>query len=209
MHASLAATADCVILVLIESGCSQVANQVYHSVREQITENVAYRHLREKQREAISKPNSRAVAEVKAIRPASHGEEVSGIAVFELADGTMLTDVDKVIYCTGYQISKPYLAQFHVDDPSPEELLSLDHVDESFASQLKAEKAHPSAIFTNGRWYQNLWEDILYRLDPTLAFVGAPVGTATFSFFEVRILPFFFSFLIQPILLLCTLDCST
>lgn len=143
-----------------------------------------YARLRQKQKEAITKPNSQAVAEVKLIREPSEGQ--AGIATFELADGSVLTGVDKVIYCTGYHVSKPYLAQYHDDNPAKEDIPTVPEASEDLIARLEHEQAHRTAIVTNGKWYQNLWEDLLYRFDPTLAFVGAPVGTATFSFFEVR-----------------------
>lgn len=111
-----------------------------------------YARLRQKQKEAITKPNSQAVAEVKLIREPSEGQ--AGIATFELADGSVLTGVDKVIYCTGYHVSKPYLAQYHDDNPAKEDIPTVPEASEDLIARLEHEQAHRTAIVTNGKWYQ-------------------------------------------------------
>ncbi|PWN49403.1 hypothetical protein IE53DRAFT_363175 [Violaceomyces palustris] len=177
------------------------AKKIYHSVRRDITGNETYQRLRSIQRSAIDKLNSTQVAQVVRI---GESEDVKVLAEFHLEDGSVLKDVDKVIFCTGYQQSKPYLADYHEQDEKGlrEQDLSPflrrtakatkeeeeEEEEEIFKSQLVNNSTHLSALITDGKWVQNLHEDLFYRLDPTLAFVGVPVGTATFNFFEYQAL---------------------
>ena len=88
-------------------------------------------------------------------------------AEIHLTDGTKISNIHRVIVCTGYNISLPYLSQFHSDNTHPN-------------------LARPETIVTDGAQYHNLYEDIFYISDPTLAFVGVPYYTATFSLFEFQ-----------------------
>ena len=88
-------------------------------------------------------------------------------AEIHLTDGTIISNIHRVIVCTGYHISLPYLSQFHADNIHPD--LAL-----------------PETIVTDGTQYHNLHEDIFYIPDPTLAFIGVPYYTATFSLFEFQ-----------------------
>jgi hypothetical protein len=84
-----------------------------------------------------------------------------------LTDGTVLTDIDRVIVCTGYLFSLPFLPELHHDD-------------------LAAEQADSTVLVTDGLQLHNLHQDIFYIPDPTITFVGVPAYTATFSFFEFQ-----------------------
>ncbi|KAL3478541.1 major facilitator superfamily domain-containing protein [Aspergillus californicus] len=84
-----------------------------------------------------------------------------------LKTGQELCGIDTVIICTGYQFSLPFLAEYHDDSLSPEE-------------------ADDEIIVTNGNQAHNLHKDIFYIPDPTLAFVGVPFYTATFTLFEFQ-----------------------
>lgn len=84
-----------------------------------------------------------------------------------LTDGTVLTDIDRVIVCTGYLFSLPFLPELHKDN-------------------LRATEADENVLVTDGLQLHNLHRDIFYIQDPTLSFVGVPAYTATFSFFEFQ-----------------------
>ncbi|TVY45934.1 Flavin-containing monooxygenase [Lachnellula occidentalis] len=84
-----------------------------------------------------------------------------------LKDGQVLTDIDRVIVCTGYHFSLPFLRSFHSDSTA-------------------ADKANDTVLVTDGTQMHNLHKDLFYIPDPTLAFVGVPFYTATFSFFEFQ-----------------------
>ncbi|TVY50730.1 Flavin-containing monooxygenase ustF2 [Lachnellula cervina] len=84
-----------------------------------------------------------------------------------LKDGQVLTDIDRVIVCTGYHFSLPFLRNFHSDSTA-------------------ADKADDTVLVTDGTQMHNLHKDLFYIPDPTLAFVGVPFYTATFSFFEFQ-----------------------
>jgi Flavin-binding monooxygenase-like len=107
-------------------------------------------------------------------------ERVAGIASFQLPsddqsvpgsvtllDGTILHGIDRVVICTGYLFTLPFLLDLHDDSITPEQ-------------------ANEAVLVTDGTQLHNLHKDIFYIPDPTLAFVGVPFYTATFSFFEFQ-----------------------
>lgn len=87
--------------------------------------------------------------------------------VVTLKGGKILSGIDRVVICTGYHFSLPFLQDLHKD------LLPLDQADEK-------------VLVTNGTQLHNLHKDLFYIPDPTLAFVGVPFYTATFRFFEYQ-----------------------
>lgn len=72
-----------------------------------------------------------------------------------------------MIICTGYQFTLPFLADYHNDRLSPAE-------------------ADETILVTDGTQAHNLHKDIFYIPDPTLAFIGVPFYTATFTLFEFQ-----------------------
>ncbi|KAL4995061.1 major facilitator superfamily domain-containing protein [Aspergillus recurvatus] len=109
---------------------------------------------------------------------------VSGVTRYEILDESKATDgklplkvhlksgqelcgLDQVIICTGYQFTLPFLADYHNDKISPAE-------------------ADETVLVTDGTQAHNLHKDIFYISDPTLAFVGVPFYTATFTLFEFQ-----------------------
>ena len=84
-----------------------------------------------------------------------------------LKDGRELTDIHRVIICTGYHMSLPFLRQYHSDNTS-------------------AGDADSTVLVTDGTQMHNLHKDIFYIPDPTLIFIGIPFFTATFSLFEFQ-----------------------
>ena len=84
-----------------------------------------------------------------------------------LRDGTTLPPIHRIIVCTGYHISIPFLRSYHNDNLTPAQ-------------------ADDTILVTDGSQRHNLHKDIFYIPDPTLAFIGAPYYTATFSLFEFQ-----------------------
>ncbi|KAL2871159.1 major facilitator superfamily domain-containing protein [Aspergillus lucknowensis] len=84
-----------------------------------------------------------------------------------LKSGQELCGIDQVILCTGYQFTLPFLAAYHDDALTPQE-------------------ADETVLVTDGSQAHNLHRDIFYIPDPTLAFVGVPFYTATFTLFEFQ-----------------------
>ena len=100
-----------------------------------------------------------------------NGARVDGIKEFELSDaselapdgsipgrvklqsGRTLCNIHKVIVCTGYHVSLPFMRQYHADG-------------------VGAEDADEDVIVTTGQVTHNLHKDIWYIPDPTLAFIG-------------------------------------
>ena len=84
-----------------------------------------------------------------------------------LKDGRALSNFHRVILCTGYHMSLPFLRQYHSDDTPVRE-------------------ADDTVLITDGTQIHNLHKDIFYIPDPSLVFVGVPFFTATFSLFEFQ-----------------------
>lgn len=72
-----------------------------------------------------------------------------------------------MILCTGYHLTLPFLPHLHADT-------------------VPVEKASEEVLVTDGTMFHNLHKDIFYIPDPTLAFVGVPFFTATFTLFEFQ-----------------------
>ncbi|KAM0713546.1 hypothetical protein Q7P37_010508 [Cladosporium fusiforme] len=84
-----------------------------------------------------------------------------------LTNGTTLCAIDRIILATGYHSSLPFLRHLHAD-------------------ALTSAQADARVLITDGYQTHNLHRDIFYIPDPTLAFIGVPFHTATFSFFEFQ-----------------------
>ncbi|KAF2171451.1 hypothetical protein M409DRAFT_63721 [Zasmidium cellare ATCC 36951] len=84
-----------------------------------------------------------------------------------LKSGEKLCNIHRVVVCTGYHVSLPFLRQLHADDTPVED-------------------ADESTLVTNGQAVHNLHQDIWYIPDPTLSFIGVPFHVATFSLFEFQ-----------------------
>jgi ACS family pantothenate transporter-like MFS transporter len=84
-----------------------------------------------------------------------------------LKSGQRLSEIHRIILCTGYHFCLPFLRDFHEDDTAVED-------------------ASDTVLVTDGTQLHNLHEDIFYIPDPTLAFVGVPFYTATFTLFEFQ-----------------------
>lgn len=84
-----------------------------------------------------------------------------------LKSGNLLENIDTIILCTGYQIALPFLDDYN------------DY-------NVSATEANERVLVTDGTQVHNLHQDIFYIPDPTLAFVGVPFYTATFSLFEFQ-----------------------
>lgn len=85
-----------------------------------------------------------------------------------LTSGHTLCNIHRVVLCTGYHMSYPFLSTHHSDTLSPED-------------------ADAKVLVTkDGQRTHNLHKDIFYIPDPTLAFIGVPYHVATFSLFEFQ-----------------------
>ncbi|KAI7868886.1 hypothetical protein BDF14DRAFT_1788866 [Spinellus fusiger] len=95
--------------------------------------------------------------------------EVDGSITF--SDGTVLSDIDKVIFCTGF-----------TSDYSSLEKLTVETHDEY------KQNGHESLEepVTDGQFVLNSFYKIFLIPDPTLAFVGAPNHLVTIPFFEYQ-----------------------
>ena len=87
--------------------------------------------------------------------------------VVTLKSGQVLCDIHHVILCTGYHLTLPFLPHLHADNVAPQD-------------------ADDKVLVTDGTMFHNLHKDIFYISDPSLAFVGVPFFTATFTLFEFQ-----------------------
>lgn len=110
-------------------------------------------------------PETHRVAGVASFEPPGQAQTTGGTVT--LVDGTVLEDIDRVVLCTGYLFTLPFLLQLHDD-------AALVH------------EANDIVVVTDGSQLHNIHKDIFYIPDPTLAFVGVPSYTATFTFFEYQ-----------------------
>ena len=115
--------------------------------------------------EAMLSPETQRVAGISAFQIPSDDQSTSRTVT--LVDGSVLTGIDRVVICTGYLFSLPFLRDLHDDTAT-------------------LETANDTILVTDGTQLHNLHKDIFYIPDPTLAFVGVPFFTATFSFFEFQ-----------------------
>ncbi|KAJ5227577.1 uncharacterized protein N7469_007583 [Penicillium citrinum] len=97
------------------------------------------------------------------IFPTTEKDETHLPFVAHLKSGSTLQDIDRIVLCTGYQMALPFFPQYNDKDNSSE-----------------------TALVTDGSQVHNLHHDIFYIPDPTLAFVGIPFYTATFTLFEFQ-----------------------
>ena len=116
---------------------------------------------------AIDSLEDLGVIDVSKNENASLSSDAAFPGTVRLKDGTILSNIHSVIVCTGYHCSYPYLSNLHRDD-------------------LKSSEADERIIVSDGTQTHNLHKDIFYIPDPTLAFVGVPYYTATFTMFEFQ-----------------------
>jgi hypothetical protein len=114
---------------------------------------------------AFLSPDAERVGEVTSFALPASPEDSPGPVT--LADGRVLTKIDRVIVCTGYHMTVPFLPALHDDSLTPDQ-------------------ANEEILVTDGTQIHNLHKDIFYIPDPTLAFVGVPFYTATFTLFEIQ-----------------------
>lgn len=84
-----------------------------------------------------------------------------------LKSGQKICDIHHVILCTGYHLTLPFLPHLHSDETAVAD-------------------ADEATLVTDGTQFHNLHKDIFYIKDPSLAFVGVPFFTATFTLFEFQ-----------------------
>lgn len=85
-----------------------------------------------------------------------------------LTDGRILSDIHQVIVASGYQTTYPFLKELESDT-------------------MPVEQADETIIVTADKCVtHNLHKDIFYIPDPSLAFVGVPYYTSTFSMFDFQ-----------------------
>ncbi|EJT99010.1 FAD/NADP-binding domain-containing protein [Dacryopinax primogenitus] len=115
--------------------------------------------------------NGEHLPEIKRFLPLSGAEKDLSECRVECTDGRVVGGFDKIIFATGYQYSVPFLSDYHLD---PNTLPHSPH------------QAPDRVLVTSGAGVSNLLRDVFYIPQPTLAFLGLSINTATFSFFEFQ-----------------------
>ncbi|KAG9192788.1 hypothetical protein G6011_11522 [Alternaria panax] len=88
-------------------------------------------------------------------------------ATITLKSGAKICDIHHVVICTGYHLTLPFFPQLT-------------------SEETPVDKANDAVLVTDGTQFHNLHKDIFYINDPTLAFIGIPFFTATFTLFEFQ-----------------------
>lgn len=126
--------------------------------------------------------NATRVSEVAAITIEPESEPANGGPPFtvSLMHGSPITGIDRIIICTGYQFTLPFLPQYHDSLVAPA-------------------AAGDRILTTDGGQMHNLHRDIFYIPDPTLTFVGIPLFSTTFTLFEFQAMAItaFYSSIVQ------------
>ncbi|KAG6825285.1 hypothetical protein H0H92_004160 [Tricholoma furcatifolium] len=86
----------------------------------------------------------------------------------ELANGTILTGIDTVLFATGYRYTFPFLPDYH----------------NSSVTQTDDNLPHPRPIVTDGTHLRALYLDLFYIEEPTLGFIDMNVGMQSFTYSE-------------------------
>ncbi|WWC57473.1 uncharacterized protein I303_100005 [Kwoniella dejecticola CBS 10117] len=142
------------------------AGKIWISARISTSAPSGYQAFRAAQRSRTTE-NPEDLEEISAFLPIT-GEHRIQDAKIELIDGKVITGVDHIIFCTGYQYSYPFLPQYHKDP----------------GTQPSSDGIEP--LVECGDQVLNLYRDVFYIPDPTLTFIGISVNTSSFSFFEYQ-----------------------
>lgn len=142
---------------------AQHAKAVYVSTRVHRVAPDSYHKFRNAQQSRLPEGVTR-VAEVRGFVLPDGPSTIRDVKI-ELEDGESLSDIDTIYFSTGYQYSFPFLPQLHRD---PGTLRT------------------PDALVECGDNVLNLYRDVFYIPDPSLAFVGISINTSAFSFFEYQ-----------------------
>ncbi|KAI8808192.1 dimethylaniline monooxygenase [Cladochytrium replicatum] len=117
--------------------------------------------------------------------PPEDGDNIRrGVVEFE--DGTKITGLDRVVICTGYLFSYPFLDHLDTENVRRAAGSTEKKSDVSRPSTVSDFPTEKEVLTTDGEWVRNLYHDIFYIPDPTLAFIGNSFYIATFSFFEYQ-----------------------
>ncbi|KDQ17071.1 hypothetical protein BOTBODRAFT_129393 [Botryobasidium botryosum FD-172 SS1] len=107
------------------------------------------------------------VPEIESFLPPSTAESHCAQGSIKLANGTVFSGIDHVIFATGYHYTFPFLSQYH---------------DASLRANETAKGRQP--IVTDGTHLRSLYLDLFYIEEPTLAFINMNTGMQSFTYAE-------------------------
>lgn len=151
---------------------SPFVKRIYQAVRKEDDNLPGVKFLKSIIR-SLAPENLTQVADIDSSSPVEGGPKVRGNQVF-LKDGIVLHGVDTVLLCTGYLYVYPFLKSFYKD------------VKTTNRPSSKTDEIGAGILVTDGNQVHNLYKDIFYIHDPTLAFVGLHVNIAIFAFFDIQ-----------------------
>ncbi|KAH0836316.1 hypothetical protein J3R83DRAFT_7865 [Lanmaoa asiatica] len=110
--------------------------------------------------------NTTLVGEIEQFLPIPEGSQIQS-GLVELKNGTILSGIDRVILATGFRYSFPFLSHYY------DGATYIPHE----GSTLTVSPFLP----VDGTYIRDLYLDLFYLQDPTLAFIGIPAGARVFS----------------------------
>ncbi|KAF8556436.1 FAD/NAD(P)-binding domain-containing protein [Imleria badia] len=152
--------------VEISRDLSRYARKIYQSFRP--NNNNATHFSPESNLRRIPK-NTTLVGEIDRFLSIPEGSPIQS-GLVELKNGTILTGIDSVILATGFRYSFPFLPQYY----------------DGATYEPHAGSATTVSPFLplDGSYIRDLYLDQFYIQDPTLAFLGFPLGTPSFIYPE-------------------------
>lgn len=161
-----------------------VADKVYQSDRHHEETRSEHETLFEETIRSVVPENVVRIAEIREFKPVNDTDSMMHAAEIVLKDGTILTGIDCIVFCTGYRFSLPFMPHRH---------RSLQQVNPTTARKSAERKDEDEnakfaaiPIITDGLQLHNLYHDIFYIPDPTLAFTGVKYEISSFPLFDIQ-----------------------
>ncbi|KAF8555876.1 FAD/NAD(P)-binding domain-containing protein [Imleria badia] len=145
------------------------AGKVYQSYRVRCS---ATQRRQEKYMRRIPE-NTTLIGEIRQFLPIPEGSPIQS-ALVKLKNGTILSGIDRVILATGFRYSFPFLPQYY--DGA------------TYVPHEGSAKTVSPFLPLDGSHVRDLYLDLFYIQDPTLALIGMTLGTESFVFSEYSML---------------------
>ncbi|KAG7095274.1 hypothetical protein E1B28_006047 [Marasmius oreades] len=113
--------------------------------------------------------NTTMIGEIKRFHPANRESKTMNQEKIELANGTIITGVDHIIFSTGFRYTYPFLPQY---------------LDPTLGPNDTARDGVPQPLVTDGTHVRSLYLDTFYIEEPTIGFININAGMQSFVYGE-------------------------